>query len=669
MSAGHTDTTSWLWPGQMLTSPVAVQLFSAPASAGVGRIVLFASVADRQSSRLVLADRIAEFLQQHGQCQIICADAAELHWTIYQDTDRLGEGAAIRAELWRLSAEHRLLDMQLFEQLVQLAVSGDETSVKPLAELTPMWCADAWEPVAPIEAEAFALRDFERFPHELVMRAGQVARSLWNLYQRLHPVAETAAQRSVGSAADSPYGPLGMGLAVQARIALERPQRSLVVDESRAPEAIAALEQEITELTPSIRKLPRLADCLRWNGEKIVLHSDLPQDLDHRRLRKLLHDCSGELLGPDAAPFPILLNERGKESLLPDDWGVLGKCESNLRGWCRLNTLTQSLHFIRKYQGRTIDVGYSVVPRLRPHPPAIILTALIERGLLRQPEGESQLTLDFVGLDNCALAAWCEHRFESSVLARAYRSGEDPVHRLADRLTMTHRIAHQQKAAAQLLLTAIAYKLGPESFRKMICLELGHDLDLSTAVHWEEAAFELFPELRQYRDDVVDRVASNLRVERTTVEQELASCADLASIGDQVLGRQRRGAAFRKLIDLIQDFRLRAQASSAGGNAALYTALFGRSFRLPTGRVRAHCVFAPGNAEWLDIADDAQRAAIYSLAGAGIEIMAVVNRKVLVAFGDDCVPESIVTLAAGAASRVITIPVKILERVCKFRIA
>ena len=233
MSSGHTDTTSWLWAGQMLSGPVAIHLFSAPASAGVGRIVLFASVADRQSSSLVLADRIAEFLQQHGRSQIICANAAELHWTIHHDADRLGEAAEIHAELWRMSADHRLLDVQLFEQLVQLAVSGDETSVKPLAELTPMWCADAWEPVAPIEAEAFALRDFERFSHELVMRASQVARSLWNLYQRLHPVAETAAQRSVGSAADSPYGPLGLGLAVQARIALEKPLHRVVVDESR----------------------------------------------------------------------------------------------------------------------------------------------------------------------------------------------------------------------------------------------------------------------------------------------------------------------------------------------------------------------------------------------------------------------------------------------------
>ena len=53
MSAGSTDTTSWLWAGQMLSSPVAVQLFTAPASAGDGRIILFASVADGHSFRLV----------------------------------------------------------------------------------------------------------------------------------------------------------------------------------------------------------------------------------------------------------------------------------------------------------------------------------------------------------------------------------------------------------------------------------------------------------------------------------------------------------------------------------------------------------------------------------------------------------------------------------------
>ena len=167
-------------------------------------------------------------------------------------------------QLWRMSAEHRLLDVQLFEQLVQLAVSGDETSVRPLAELTPEWCGHAWEPVEPIEVEAIALRDFERFPPELVSRANRVARSLWNLYRALLQVAETAAQRSVGSSAGSPYGPLGLGLAVQARIALEKPQRSLVVDESHAAEAIAALEQEIEELTPNIRRLPELMDCFRW---------------------------------------------------------------------------------------------------------------------------------------------------------------------------------------------------------------------------------------------------------------------------------------------------------------------------------------------------------------------------------------------------------------------
>ena len=298
--------------------------------------------------------------------------------------------------------------------------------------------------------------------------------------------------------------------------------RSLVVDESRAPEAIAELEQEIDELTPNLRRLSELKDCFRWDQDQLVRDSDLPRIRDTDRLRKLLVDCYGNLLGPDGAPFPTI-NTGSGASLLPEDWGVLGKCDPNLRAWSQLNVVTHQLRFIRRYQGQPIDIAYSVVPRIRPHPRATILKGLISRGLLCRPEGGRHFVLDFEGLELRALASWCEHRFGNSALAADFRNGSDPVGRLADRLTINGRPAQrgeiQRRAAAQLLLTAIGQKIGLENTRRLMRFELGQDLDRPTTMLWEQAAFELFPELRSYRDDVVERLAANVGVSPAIVEQ------------------------------------------------------------------------------------------------------------------------------------------------------
>jgi hypothetical protein len=217
-----------------------------------------------------------------------------------------------------------------------------------------------------------------------------------------------------------------------------------------------------------------------------------------------------------------------------------------------------------------------------------MLKGLISCGLLCRPDGGRQIVLDFEGLELRALASWCEHRFENSALAADFRNGSDPVGRLADRLTINGRHAlrgeDQRRAAAQLLLTAIGQKLGLENSRRLIRFELDQDMDRRTTAAWEQAAFVVFPELRSYRDDVIERLAANLAVSPETIEQHMVDCPDFESIGGQVLGSDSPGPALEKLIPLISDVQLRVQVMTQQYNAANYAALFGRASRLPLGR-------------------------------------------------------------------------------------
>src|ERR1700733_1740410 len=146
MSSCLTDTSSWIWAGQRLASHIAVSLFTVTAPPADRPIILFASVfVDNQNFGLILPNRIGDFLAQHADSSFICENAAQFHWTIHQDAERLGDAASILEMLWGLSTEHRLLDLQLFEQLVQLASSGTETSCQPLATLMAQRCQCEWD--------------------------------------------------------------------------------------------------------------------------------------------------------------------------------------------------------------------------------------------------------------------------------------------------------------------------------------------------------------------------------------------------------------------------------------------------------------------------------------------------------------------------------------------
>jgi hypothetical protein len=626
-------------------------------------IILFASLfVDNQNYGLVLPNRIGDLLAQNADSSFICENAAQFHWMIHQDTERLGDAACIRETLWGLSAKHHLLDVQLFEQLVQLASSGTEPSCQPLATLMEQCCKCAWEPPEQIATDAVRFGDHRNLPPDLVSRACNVARSLWNLYHALHQAAESAAQANMSCSADSPYGPLGLGIQVQARIALERPQPEPIVDDTQGSDVIAQLEQDIQQQTTAVRKLPRLANCLCWEQNHIVRNSDLLRlTRKHRaRLRQLFAEVAEELIAVDGVPFPYLRNERGEASLLPEDWGELSRYEPNLHVWSRLYDLCDELRFIRKYQGQSIDVRYMAVPRLRPQPRAAILKALIHRDLLHRPGGGQHLVLKFEQLELRALAAWCDHCFDNSVMPTIYRNGEDPVGRLAAVLTPDNQIDEYVRIQlAELLLSAIAHKIGRSNFARMVQIELNLELDSLTVTRWEQATFELFPELREYHDDVAERLSANLEVSRAAIEQVVAPDPGVPSISMQVLSPRRRGRAFERLFDLIQDSELRVLAMREPDSAKLYLALLGRSFRLPTGRIRGKCLFEPGNAEYLDLADDAMKAAIYALAASRIEIVAVADRTVLVWAGEQFDERATITRASDAASGILSVPVGI----------
>jgi len=390
-----------------------------------------------------------------------------------------------------------------------------------------------------------------------------------------------------------------------------------------------------------------------------VLDSDLPRT-NHRQLREVLLEIANDLPGVDGVPFPIFTTDVGATPLIPEDWGGLREYDSKLSAWWTLDDSCRELHFVRRFQGLPINIGYLIVPRIRPQPRASVLKRLINRGLLCRPGAGRYFVLEFSELELRALAAWCEYRFETSAMATAYRDYQNPVTRLAEAITLNHHIGEDQRIQiAQLLLTAIAQKIGRTSFKRIVEFKLNLSLDLQAVASYEQAAFDLFPELLGYQDDVADRLAANLCLSRDLIERELVSQEDFASISGQILGRRRRGMAFRQLFDLSQDTEIGIRTMNIEDKSALYLALLGRVCRLPTGRIRGKCVFAPGNAEYLDLADDAMKAAVYAVAVSSGEIVALAGRTLLVWAGEQFDERALITRASAAASGILNVPVDI----------
>ena len=395
ISAGKADSKGWeAWNGQRLRGgPVAITLLADHADGYMAAVAV-------ESSAVFSLDRrgLTGFLLVHSGRRLICYDAATLHWEL----ERTFAGAADLLNcLWRFSAQYRLRDVMLLDQRVRLAETGRFSPPRRLQDLREDYCREEIAICCPPHGQVLALLEIYR----------TLRRKAKRIFERAAPRAEPMPSMPAGgsleidfekgisgslpdlSGFDSThyytvrrrrkyrgdliksircFGPLGLGIDVQGAIAMRRAaQTGIQIDGQRAETVKQKSEQVYRESSRKLREGTGSAiPCFRWQGDVVKRDKDgSPKTTDQLQawLRERL-ESNPDLRG---APRKPPRDSQGEISTRPDDWGLLTRCDRQLRAWADLHSAADASRFAHN---DTIHPKYCVIPEIRltsPNPDAV----------------------------------------------------------------------------------------------------------------------------------------------------------------------------------------------------------------------------------------------------------------------------------------------------------
>ena len=273
------DAVAWWDEKRIGQEAVALAVFPCKQTNSPQDDCLVLGAASSETTSVFLwPDELGKFLCQHQEANLICYDAADLHWLL-DSKFRRAKGTESLKVLWDYSKDCRLIDIMLLDQHVRRCQGKGGAEATPLERLVQR-CAGITLPKNDevIHQVAAALKRRSPNLNDSVLRSAlMIADGILQAYKHLivavedienavkasqlpptmmskpdpATVKEMAAQsdelfrkilakrpsssdppvvpEGVGDAAHPvrthPFGPLGIGIDVQAAIALRRPDR------------------------------------------------------------------------------------------------------------------------------------------------------------------------------------------------------------------------------------------------------------------------------------------------------------------------------------------------------------------------------------------------------------------------------------------------------------
>jgi hypothetical protein len=228
------------------------------------------------------------------------------------------------------------------------------------------------------------------------------------------------------------------------------------------------------------------------------------------------------------------------------------------------------------------------------------------------------------------------------------------------------------------LLAVLPAGLRPEDARHVIEGDFGAEVSTVELTGLSDRTLQVvFPELTRYlADDGLTLAAARLGCSRTTLFQHITT-----GHGCDLTHDDTAEAAFRKIVrgdtspegkgygsdvrmtlanvrQLNVNPDLKESLHGRKGSQTLYRTLFGQDVVTLTGRARGRMHYSEARrAEYLDLADDALKAALYALVAVGFRVAGVVGEEVVIEMPADIdhneAAERAARLAAEAAGDVL----------------
>jgi hypothetical protein len=404
-------------------------------------------------------------------------------------------------------------------------------------------------------------------------------------------------------------------------------------------------------------------DARRWlrqgrDGRARFRPDGSPQ-VRHKELRSWLRKVSDSVPGLHETEFAPPTGTGGP-SEDPEDWGDLLRYHRLLGAWSDLMLATEAGRSCAGAGPSCACPGYEVLPWLRSRGPDLdALRRLGVAGEFQPAPGHVFLAITPRDLELRALAAACRHRLGRSALADLFDRGEDPCEYAAAALAETTPgafAALRQRSpeehgrwlqAARALLSAAPAGLSVDRVCEVVRERPGlAEVTRAEVKAWHQRLLaDVFGELADFlRDDTLEVMARNLgttvddlKVHLGTYFRPTPPLPQLRKWYAEYGGLEgRTQECLKALLDHCgSNPAIRALAQGEVAGDELYFALFSRSVAARTGRVRGRLPFSQARAaEYLDLADDAAKSALFAVAVGGYAVAAYAAGTILVELPD-----------------------------------
>jgi hypothetical protein len=619
------------------------------ASPGTAPTPVIAAASDGRGVWVVPPARLGPFLRAHADANLVCHDAGELH-RVLRDHLRGADDPEAQRLLWQFAATGRLSDVGLLDQLDRLAENGAShprrLSLRQLAQ----------------QHADLALRGEDELPRvmesgsdsdvaaEVSRRADAVVRVFHVLWRRAH----TGRPGSSASALGGRSGPLSLALQVKGDVALAQARHNGL---RLAPGAVKRINEACeSSLARSAGRLRTESDFSAWlkrtladrapsqdPGRTGQLRSWLARVADSARC---LHQT--EMLPP--------LCDDGRPSDAPEAWGDLGRADGLLRAWSDLLTALEIARSCALGGFCHVRPAYDVLPRLHSSAPDLdALRRLAGIGLFAAAPGHALVALRLQDLRLRSLAAVCRARVGNSALAELFARRHDRIAYAAAALAGCPEAElaalgqqHPEKQdrslrAARALLQAAPAGLSVDRAAEVVREEFAlPEVGRAQVAAWHAQLIgEIFGELSAFlRDDTVEVMAANIRATveyvRVLLDHNFGPALPLPQLRKWYRRYHgQRGRLKDCLRALLENCgtcpALNAALRKGLSDHQLYLALFARDVVSLSGRARGRLPFAQARAaDYLDLADDAAKSALFRVAAAGHKVVGYADATIVI---------------------------------------
>jgi len=633
-------------------------------SKGKSPRMVLAVVSDGDTTVILRPEELDGFFCAHSSHTFVAHNAAFDFWVMEEHTPRV----------WNLVESNRLHDTMFLDMLIRLANGLGESKVgsseghlfpQNLGKLSRDFAKEIQLHFEVDKESDYRLRfgelllvsDWSKADPGFFAYAAGDALATKRIYDVLYPRAvEISKAHGISDALLETYGPLTHHLQVRAAISLLKLTRNGIgFEPTKVRELEHSIRQSIsTDIATLDKEHPQLFQRFKKKndgGFKFSKKSNIPS-MSTKYLREQLR----EICAKHQVPVPV---SEGKTadlvSVSTSEWEPYRHLDPLIDRYLNLAGASKLLSFFKIFEEAKL-------PRIHPSYQTLMRTGRTSssdpniqqmpgdkrfRSLFVPKAGKKFAVIDYAFIELRTLAAICEERFGSSVLADTIRKNIDPhvyTAAMIQNQSIEDFLATKEtnpkwfkacRQSAKALNFGIPGGLGAMSLADYAKASYGVEMSVDEAKNFRnKLIYQIYPEIGKYLgDNVIEDLAKNLGLPRATIEGPLRKISMVPSSAAVILSNtvkqsnrtnykfseQMWNTCWEVLGELFslsfRDFsHLQDNVRHRSGNFEMHYHIFSTTAMTMTGRVRGYCTYTQArNTPFQSLAADGAKRALWRL--------------------------------------------------------